>query len=211
MACDEARELVSAAVDDELAHHDDRRLADHLVECRNCRSYADGLATLTRTVRLRAVGVEPDFVERVMADIPATRLGRGRWLRPSLAWCGLLVAAQSVRPLILADLDGAPTHVARHVGAFALALAIGLLYAAWRPHRALGLLPLVGALLATTVLGTVLDTVSGDRSPLAESVHLVELVGMLLLWLVAGSPGWERVRDGWRSVRHGGGAVHPTS
>lgn len=205
------RELVSAAADDELGHQDDQLLADHLDACTSCRVYADRVAQLTRTVRLRAVEVEPDFVERVMERVPTVRLGRGAWLRPALAWCALTIGVTSIRPLFLADLDGAPTHIARHVGASGLALAIGLLYVAWRPHRAAGLLPLVGALIATTAISTVLDTVSGDRSALAEAVHIVELVGMFLLWMVAGSPGWERVRDAVRGFKRDRGAVRPTS
>ncbi len=207
--CVEAREMISAAADDELTHTDEQRLAEHLEHCDACRGHADRLTAMTRVVRLRAVAVEPDFVERVMVRVPTVRLGRGAWLRPALAWCGVVIAAYAVRPLFFADLDGTPTHVARHVGASALALAVGLLYVAWRPHRALGLLPLVGALIATTAVGTVLDTVSGDRSPLAESVHLVELVGMTLLWMVAGSPGWERVRAAVGSLRRG--VVRPTN
>ncbi len=31
--------------------------------------------------------------------------------------------------------------LARHLGAFGVALSIGLLYVAWRPHRAYGMLP----------------------------------------------------------------------
>ena len=31
------------------------------------------------------------------------------------------------------------------------------------------------------------------RTPLAETVHLTELVGLVLLWMIAGSPGWERL------------------
>ena len=205
-SCEQARSLVSAGADDELEHTEAVALSEHLDGCAECRRYADRVAALTRTVRLRAVEVEPDFVERAMAR--SVRLGRGAWLRPALAWCGLVIAASAVRPLVFADLDDAPTHVARHVGASAPALAVGLLYAAWRPHRALGLLPLVGALIVTTLIGTVLDAVSGDRSPWSEAVHVVELVGMFLLWLVAGSPGWDRVSSAFRRDR---GVVRPTS
>ena len=122
-------------------------------------------------------------------------------MRPALAWCGLVIAVLSLRPLILAEIDGVPTHIARHVGASSLALAVGLLYAAWRPHRAFGLLPLVGALLATTLLSAVLDTVDGSQSLVAEAVHIIEMIGLVLLWMVAGSPGWDRVGHGLRSLR----------
>ena len=144
----------------------------------------------------------------------AKRIGRGGWLRPALAWCGVVIAVQSVRPLVFGEFEGAETHIARHLGAFALALAIGLLYAAWKPQRAFGLMPLAGALLGTTTAAAVLDVVSGDRSPFAEMVHVSEFVGMALLWMVAGSPGWDQVLDrlrsrrGWAARRRSGTGQH---
>jgi predicted anti-sigma-YlaC factor YlaD len=211
MSCPLARELVSAAVDDELAPEEERSLAAHLDGCVECASYAEQLSRLTRSLRLRPAPTENDLAARVLARSRPPRLGRGGWLRPALAWVGIVIAIQSVRPLVFGDIDGAPTHIARHVGASALALAIGLLYAAWRPTRAFGLLPFVGALFAATLLATVLDTASGARSALAETVHIAEIVGMVLLWFVAGSPGWERVRDAVRSLKGGGGVPHATS
>ena len=190
--CTDARLLVSAGTDDELTADEQRVLDDHLESCASCRDHADAVAALTRSFRLRSAQVEREFVSSVMSRSRPARLGRGGWLRPALVWCGLVIAALSLRPLVWADIDGTPTHIARHVGASSLALAVGLLYAAWRPHRAFGLLPLVGALLATTVLSTVLDTLDGARSPLSETGHLVETAGLVILWMVAGSPGWDR-------------------
>jgi predicted anti-sigma-YlaC factor YlaD len=211
VTCADARRLASAAVDDELTPDEARRLGDHLDGCAACTRYADDLAGLTRRLRLRPVAARDDRTASILARARPPRLGRGGWMRPALAWVGLVVAAQSVGPLVLGDLDGTPTHVARHVGASALALAIGLLYAAWRPVRAFGLLPLVAALFAATVAAAVLDTVAGDRTAVAETIHVAELIGMVLLWLVAGSPGWERARDAIRTIRSGGGVPHTTS
>lgn len=209
--CESARELASAAADDELHPDEERRLLAHLAGCEQCRAHVDRLAALTRTIRLRPVVVERDLAAAILARAHPPRLGRGGWMRPALAWVGIVVVAQSIGPLVLGDIDGTPTHVARHVGASALALGVGLLYAAWRPVRAFGLLPLVTALFAATVVAAVLDTLSGARTAVAESVHLSELAGMVLLWFVAGSPGWERVRDGVRPFRRGGGVPHATS
>ncbi|MFZ8996746.1 MAG: zf-HC2 domain-containing protein [Ilumatobacteraceae bacterium] len=211
LRCSEARERVSAAADDELAPAEARLLEMHLEVCAACADYAGRVAALTRMVRLRPVSVRPDPVAAVLARSRPPRLGRGGWMRPALAWVGVVVAIQSVQPLLFGALDGAPTHVARHVGASALALAIGFGYAAWRPTRAFGLVPLVAALFAATVVASVLDTISGTRSALAESVHIAELIGMVLLWSVAGAPGWERTRDIVRSVRRAGGVPRTTT
>lgn len=211
MPCAAARELVSAASDDELAPDEEHRLARHLAACADCTAYAERLAALTRSFRLRPVTHGRDLTGRIMASSRPPRLGRGGWMRPALAWVGIVIVVQSIDPLVFGDIDGTPTHVARHVGASALALAIGLMYAAWRPERSFGLLPLVGALFAATLVASILDTVSGDRAAVAETVHVAELVGMVLLWFVAGSPGWERVRDAVRSIKPGGGVPHATS
>jgi predicted anti-sigma-YlaC factor YlaD len=204
--------LVSAAADDELHLHEQQVLDTHLAGCPACRAHAERIAALTRSVRLRSAGAEAEFVARVMARSRPARLGRGGWLRPALAWCAIVIAGQSVRPLVLGEIAGTPTHIARHVGASGLALAIGLLYAAWRPHRAFGLLPFVAALAGTTLLSAILDTVTGSRSAMAEMFHVSELAGLVLLWMVAGSPGWDRLRDAARSLRpHHRGAARPTS
>lgn len=211
LSCSDARVLISASTDGELRSDEHQILDAHLESCPACRVHADQVASLTRTVRLRSAQLERDFLERLMSRSRPARLGRGGWLRPVLVWCGLVVAALSVRPLVWAEADGAPIHVARHLGASSLALAVGLLYAAWRPHRAFGLLPFVGALLGTTVLTTLLDTLDGSRSPLSEAVHLVEMAGLVILWMVAGSPGWDRAVDVLRSLRTRRGVVPPTS
>lgn len=203
LSCSTARELISAAADDELDPSGRLAMSSHVDDCAECAAYANEVALLTRSVRLRPLDVQPQFVERVMARSAGARLGRGAWLRPALAWCGVVVAVQSIRPLVFAEMDGTPTHVARHVGASAVALAIGFLFVAWRPQRAAGLLPFGAALLGATLVGAVLDTAAGDRSAIAETTHLAELVGLVLLWLVAGSPGWDRVRDGLVALRPG--------
>jgi predicted anti-sigma-YlaC factor YlaD len=185
--------LISAAVDDELPAAELRRLDEHLRGCSLCRGYAERVSALTRAVRLRPIETVPDLTARVLDRARPPRLGRGGWLRPALGWVALVIAAQSVQPLVLGDATGATTHIARHLGAFGLALSFGMAYAAWRPHRAFGMLPFAVALVATTLLSAVFDMTDRVRTPLAEAVHLTELVGLVLLWMLAGSPGWERL------------------
>jgi predicted anti-sigma-YlaC factor YlaD len=184
-------------------------LAHHLDGCTTCSTYQQQVASLTRAARVRSASFDPEFVDAVLARAQPARLGRGGWMRPALAWCGLLLLWESLSPLVLGELDGTPTHVARHVGASTAALAVGLLYVSWRPQRAAGLLPFVGALLGAMVASAIFDVVGGDRSPVAELAHVVELTGMVLLWMIAGSPGWDRLEGRFRVGRRG--AVPSTS
>ena len=66
-----------------------------------------------------------------------------RWALFVVALTQLVLAAPA---LLLGEDTGATVHVARELGAFDLALAVGLLVAAWQPARAWGLLPVVAAL-----------------------------------------------------------------
>lgn len=193
MRCATARELTSADADGEIGPAERRELVAHLAGCEACQRYADGVAALDRQVRVRPAEPVPDLVGAVMARARPARLGRGGWLRPAIAWVAAIMFVQSVPALVLGSVPGADTHVARHVGAFGMALAIGLAYVAWRPHRAFGLLPFTATLVATMLVAALFDTIDGGRTAAAELLHITELVGLTLLWMIAGSPGW-RIR-----------------
>ncbi len=177
----------------------------HLASCPECRVHAERVARLDRVVRVRPAEPVPDLVAAVTARARPARLGRGGWMRPALAWVAVVMLVQSVPPLVLGELGGIDAHFARHLGAFGTALAIGFAFAAWKPHRAFGLLPFTAALVATTLVSIGADVISGTRTPLAELLHVTELAGLVLLWMIAGSPGWhgrasER-RPGGRHIR----------
>jgi predicted anti-sigma-YlaC factor YlaD len=216
--CTAFLEVISSALDGEATSAEEALLDRHLAGCASCRRFHDEAAALNRSVRLRSPASDPAFVARVMADAHPARLGRGGWMRPVLAWCAIVVGVQSFAPLVLGDSDGASSHTARHLGASGLALAVGLLFAAWRPHRAYGLLPFVGALFGATVIAAIADMIDGDASAFAESTHLAELIGIVVLWMIAGSPGWQAVVNRLhrpphrrhRSHRRGTGALGPT-
>ena len=78
-----------------------------------------------------------------------------------------------------------PAHLDHELGSWDLALSAGLLFAAWRPARAWGMLPLVAA-VAIALAGTAVSDVISDTTSLgAESTHLLEAVGVLFLWNIA--------------------------
>lgn len=205
IACEDAHVLLSAASDGEATRDERTALDVHLGGCSDCTTLAERVALVDRRVRLRPAEPVPDLVMAVTSQVRPAVLGRGGWMRPALAWVAVVLFAQNVMPLVFGEADGAETHLARHLGAFGVALAIGFAYVAWRPHRAFGMLPFVGALVVSMLASTGFDLADGGRSALAEASHLAELAGLVLLWMIAGSPGW----NGWSDLRDRVGAHVP--
>lgn len=210
LTCDGARECVSAALDGEASVAEEAAADRHVATCEACAAWHESAATLRRRTRLRADRSDPAFVARVVADARPARLGRGGWMRPVLAWCAVIIAVQSIGPLVFGDADGASAHLSRHLGASGMALALALFYVVWRPHRAFGLLPFVVALFTATFVSMVADMIAGRRSALAEATHVAEFVGTVVLWMMAGSPGIDRLTSRLPH-RHSGGEGLPTT
>jgi predicted anti-sigma-YlaC factor YlaD len=195
MKCAAFRDALSARLDGEDPGLVTEALDAHLARCPACTAWSDELAVLHRMVRVRAAEPVPDLTgEIIEAFVPAARrrsvwqrvpgevISGARWALFAVALTQLVLA---VPALVLGEDSGATVHVARELGAFDVALAVGLLVAAWQPLRSWGLLP-VAAALALVMGGTaVLDLVDGRTDTVAEAHHLLDVAGVLLLWLVA--------------------------
>ncbi|MEM8746233.1 MAG: zf-HC2 domain-containing protein [Actinomycetota bacterium] len=186
--CGRAFEMMSARLDGELSRSESDALADHLGRCPACTSLSTRLDETNRRLRVRPTEPVPDLTDAIVARSRPVPAGV-TWIRPMLVWVAVVLIVQNAMALAGGVLDGADAHTARHVGAFGVSLGIGFLYAAWRPHRAHGLLPFAGALAVTMATNAVLDVASGGRDALAEAVHLAEIIGVILLWGIAGRPG----------------------
>ena len=80
----------------------------------------------------------PDLTREILAAArpPARRSPAvGRHASPSPGW-PIVQLALALPALLLGEGAGVAPHVARHLGSFDVAIAIGLLVAAWRPERA---------------------------------------------------------------------------
>ncbi len=205
MGCDRIREALSARLDGEEPGIEASVVDRHLAACSSCTRWVDELAGLHRLVRVRAAEEVPDLSAAIVAgtrwpsivrrrtEAPAP-VSSARWALFAVALSQLVLAAPA---LLLGDGGGAAVHTARELGSFDVALAVGLLVAAWQPERAWGLLPVVGV-LALVISGTAaLDLLRGDATSLGEAHHLLELAGVALLWIVAREAG--QAARSWRS------------
>ena len=78
-------------------------------------------------------------------------------------------------------------HVARHAAVCPVAFAIALGAVALRPSRARGLLPVTAALAAALLLTGAIDISRRITPIMAETDHLTEIIGAVLVWLTARS------------------------
>ncbi|MET0728649.1 MAG: zf-HC2 domain-containing protein [Acidimicrobiales bacterium] len=202
MDCSLIREALSAALDDEDTGIAGTAVDAHVDTCPACRAWAADVGAVHRATRVRAAEPVPDLTAAILAAAPTARPSAGlehappavrrsplaqpvstwRWALLVVALTQLVLAAPAV---LAGDGGSASEHAARELGSFDVALAVGLLVAAWQPARAWGLLPLAGAL--SLVLGTtaVVDLVDGSASTVGEAHHLLDLAGVAFLWLVA--------------------------
>jgi predicted anti-sigma-YlaC factor YlaD len=188
MHCDTARTAISARLDGEEPGVHPAELAGHLERCPVCRAFAREAESMHRDVRLARAPSVPDLTAPILASIGADshpHPAHERALRVTLAIVGAVMIIAAVPALVLGDDAGLPVHAARHIGSFDLALAVGFLFAAWRPSRLPGLLPVVTALVACLVGTSVLDVLDGRTGAVTEVQHAVEVVGLAAAWLLA--------------------------
>jgi predicted anti-sigma-YlaC factor YlaD len=177
---------MSAVLDGEPTAETSAALSAHVRSCADCSRYlerARALDTLTHAVRTDG----PDLTAQVLERARAQRHRPDPWtssLRLGLVAVAIAQLGLALPGLIYGTDEGAPIHVAHEVGAWDLALAIGFVFAAWRPLRAVGLLPLAAALSAGLILTAIVDVAHGRAVALTETTHLLELVGTMLLYLL---------------------------
>lgn len=183
--CAAVQEAVSALLDGEPSGVPAADLDAHLATCAGCTAYDASLQDVTRRARLRQVAPSADVTERVVAANPLGLPGSGPWPieRLLLLVLGIVQLLLSVPPLLGAEL-AASIHVTREVGVTDVALAVGLLAAAWQPWRAAGMLPVIVTLAGGLATVAVVDIVAGRVSALSEAQHLLAPVSALLLYLL---------------------------
>jgi predicted anti-sigma-YlaC factor YlaD len=186
--CDRAREHLSASLDGATVAPEPA-VARHLETCPACASWLRQAADVTRALRVVPADEVPDLTESLLvayrASAPGARPAAGRGLRWALAFVALAQLAIAVPSLVFGNDAGAPVHVAHELGSWDIALAVGFLYAARRPARAFGLLPLVGTLVGLLAVTSALDLLGGRTATIAELPHALAVLGCCLLAALA--------------------------
>jgi predicted anti-sigma-YlaC factor YlaD len=216
MQCADAREAVSAGLDDEERPGEAAALDAHLAGCAACRHYVDRAARITRLTRTRAVEPGPDLVAAVCAAAPpatpridagAVRLGLGA---VGIGQCALAISG-------IVGVGGRPAnvaHMSHESAAWNLALGVGFLWVATgTARRTSGLVALVGVFVGVLAVLSLLDLVAGRVDPVRLGTHLLVVAGLVLLLVVTrvdrrdggGSAGKRRSHELGRAGEPAGG------
>ncbi len=201
MGCDRWLDAISAEADGEEAGIDPRLVEAHLAGCPSCRAFRDDLAANRTRLRLGAAEPVADLSGRIVKlNAVVDRAGRWGAVRGLLVVIGVQILVLSAPALVLGSESGASAHDARHLGAFSVAYAVGLLVVAVRPARARTMLPVAGVLGLALAVSGVVDMVDGSTGLPGELVHLPELLSVLFVFLLARPAPVRRAPTGLRPV-----------
>jgi predicted anti-sigma-YlaC factor YlaD len=189
MRCDDVHLALSARLDGEAETQPRAAVDAHLAGCSGCRAWLARAERVTRAVRLQPVEV-PDLTERILARahaegaLPAMPAGRRvSWMRWALGGLAVIQLMLAVPDLLGAV--GHDAHAGREVAAFDIALAVGLLIAAWYPEHARIFAPVVLTLVLCFAAISGVDVMQGVVSPGRVAVHAISVVQAGLLWRLA--------------------------
>ena len=192
MTCDSFREALSARIDGEPAGLPDTVIDDHLARCSACHAWAAAAEALAGSARIHSAQAIPNLAADILRTARQQSWPAGdsslRPLRWGLGLVALLQLVLTVSSVLAGPHVGPPAHVAHELGSWDLALAVGFLFAALHPARAWGLLPLVAALVGGLLLTTGIDIVGGNAALVSETTHVLEVIGLGLLWALARRP-----------------------
>jgi predicted anti-sigma-YlaC factor YlaD len=187
-------QAISARLDGEDPGLDESIVYAHLAACADCRAFAHDAESLHRGVRLAPAPAIPDLTPSILTAIGAESTPDAaapaepdshvalRWILLGIALAQIAVA---IPALVFGSDAGLPVHTARHIGSFDVALGVGFLYAAWKPSRIPGLLPVVAALVVCLVGSSFLDVANGSTRALGEAQHVLDFVGLAVVWLLS--------------------------
>jgi predicted anti-sigma-YlaC factor YlaD len=200
--CEDVRVALSARLDGEPpeARPGKAEVDRHLAGCPDC------VAWLAEAQRLAeaAPGLvpdPPDLTGRIMAAVGADPLingdalrrraeqevdARRRLLRIAVGVAAVAQLALAVPTLVSTFLNTElGSHTGREMACFDIALAIGFLYAAYRPGRARAFVPVALVLAMLLAVTSGVDVVRGAATFAHEVGHLVAVVQAGLLWALS--------------------------
>lgn len=180
------RDEISARADGEDPGVPDEEIDAHLSRCESCRDFARTTAELRRHLEATVLPAVPDHGRDVVGSIGRDERRRSstsiRWL---LTICALVVIAVAIPAFFSTEITD---HSMRHIAAFRIAYGAGLLGVVIRPARARTMFHVSVVLVVALASTTLVDLFTDGLELAPESLHLVQVLTAVLLWMLARPP-----------------------
>jgi predicted anti-sigma-YlaC factor YlaD len=177
-------EQVSAGADGELPASERAAAEAHAATCSDCSASLRTLDMLRPSPHAAAEAASSgvDTLDHEQLSKRERRWLGGRWARRLLAIVAIVIVVDAIPTYIGGQGVSAESHAARHLAAWQIGFGVGLFVAAWVSRLSHAMLAFAATFATLTVVAKVIDLVGGHRGPWADPVHLVELIGVVLLW-----------------------------
>jgi predicted anti-sigma-YlaC factor YlaD len=177
---------MSAMADNESTDVTSAEIARHLAGCSACRTFDGAMTGRRGNPAIVPVDVghdAPSRISRLVAN--ADRHGSPDTIRYLLVAAAVSIIALSVPEFWASGTSAKEAHTDRHLGSFSAAYGVLLLVTAIRPARARTALPVAGVLAAAIGITAVTDLIRGKIPLVGETLHIPELLSLVLVWLLA--------------------------
>ena len=183
--CDAVQAALSARADGEPEEIEPAIVDAHVAHCAECAAFAAEVEDLRRRARISVAPTLPGLGRSISSAAAAedrrTSPFIARWL---LAAVAVQIIVLSTPDLLATDVHRDVAHAARHLGAFTLAYAVGLLVVVARPARARTMLHVAVVLVGALAITGLVDVVQGRVPLVGEAAHIPELLSVVLLWVL---------------------------
>ena len=182
MQCSQAMEVFSADLDGEAALTEVAAAMGHASTCLPCRQNRHEMASLHRMLQDRPHPIAPDFAQTAVAESRRSLQIRRGVARLLLAVVAIFLFF-AVIPQILATSGDA--HMEHHLAVWGVTYALVLMTVAIKPALSRLVRPIATIFGVSMLVIAVIDIIRGETPMLAETHHLLELAGVVLIWVLS--------------------------
>jgi predicted anti-sigma-YlaC factor YlaD len=186
LSCSDYEDAISALADNEPGGLAADVVERHVAGCVSCRQFRSAIGALAGTPTVAIVDIplgQAGRISRLVAK--ADRQATPDTVRYLLGAVAVSIVVLAIPELFASDASGAVAHADRHLGSFSAAYGVLLFVTAVRPARARTALPVSIVLAAAIGITAVSDLVRGKIPLVGETLHLPELLSVILVWLLA--------------------------
>ena len=182
MNCEKTQELLSAELDGEVSADEISQAMGHLLGCPRCRASRAEMVAIAELLRSQPRPIGPDLTDMVLAESRAWARARRGAARLALGLLGLVLAISSLPDLLASSHEA---HLEHHLAVWGFTLATTFALIAVRPRAAKMVRPVLTLFATAMVVVAAIDIIRGETPMLAEVHHLLEVLGVGLVWLVS--------------------------